>query len=261
MFGLGKNDKNAKREVSRADDERMQELADTGEDVLDVYDIDPDNTDRFTKVLIGSLEKAVSVQAGVITKYVERLQKKSTDPEKVQALIDGHFLKLTTGTGAGAGAASSVPGIGLVTGIAAIGAESLVFLEAAAWYILASAYLRGVDIHDKEERRALVLLVLTGSKGTALVDTLVGDFNAGKGLTSAATLSRFSAPQLTGVNKRLTRLFTKQVNKRLKWGWVSKLMPLGIGAVLGSTANRKLAKKVIRVAHDELGEIPATIDA
>lgn len=253
MFGVGskKREKNAPQP---ADD---QSLADSGAQVLDVYDIDPDNTDRFTKILLGSLERGVSVQSGVIRKYVDQLREKNKDrsPEELQKLIDGHFLKLTTGSGAGAGAASSIPGIGLITGVAAIGAESLVFLEAAAWYILASAYLRGVDIDDKEERRALVLLVLTGSKGTALVDTLVGDFGTGKGLTSAATLSRFSGPQLTGLNKRLSTMFTKQATKRLKWGWVSKLMPLGIGAVLGSMANRKLAKKVIELAHSELREL------
>ena len=56
-------------------------------------------------------------------------------------------------------------------------------------------------------------------------------------------------------NKRLSTMFTKQATKRLKWGWVSKLMPLGIGAVLGSMANRKLAKKVIELAHSELREL------
>ncbi len=29
----------------------------------------------------------------------------------------------------------------MVTGVAAVGAESVVFLESAAWYILSSAYL------------------------------------------------------------------------------------------------------------------------
>ena len=164
-------------------------------------------------------------------------------------------LNITSGTGAAAGASAAIPGVGLVTGAATIAGESVVFLEATAWYILASAYLHGDDIKSPERRRALVLLVLTGSKGSALVDTFVGDLNSVAGMRSAASLSRFSGPTLSGINGRLTKLFTKQITKRLEWAWISKLMPMGIGAVLGTTANRKLAKQVIEHASEQLSPL------
>ena len=229
----------------------------TAPEGLDVYDINPDNANTFTKALLAGLDKAVTVQTSVITKYVEGLRKRNpgSSPAQLQALVDKHFLNIVSGTGAAASAA--VPGVGMVTGVAAVGAESVVFLESAAWYILSSAYLRGDNINDAERRRALVLLVLTGSKGTAVVDTLVGDLGTVSGVTSAATLSRFSAPTLNGLNGRLTKLFTKQITKRLKWAWVSKLMPMGIGAVLGTSANRKLAKKVMEHAREQLSPLPA----
>ena len=129
------------------------------------------------------------------------------------------------------------------------------FLEAAAWYILASAHLRGDNIRDKERRRALVLVVLTGSQGSALVDTFVGDATSLSGVTSAATLSRFSGPTLSGLNGRLTKLFMKQATKKLKWAWVSKLLPMGVGAVLGTTANRKLGRQVINHAGTQLSPL------
>ncbi len=97
--------------------------------------------------------------------------------------------------------------------------------------------------------------MLTGSKGSALVDTFVGDLNSVAGMRSAASLSRFSGPTLSGINGRLTKLFTKQITKRLKWAWISKLMPMGIGAVLGTTANRKLAKQVIEHASEQLSPL------
>ena len=120
------------------------------------------------------------MQSSVIIKYVENLKKrnKNASVQELQELIDKHFLNITSGTGAAAGASAAIPGIGLVTGAATIAGESVVFLEAAAWYILASAYLRGDDIKSPERRRALVLIVLTGSKGSALVDTFVGDLNS-----------------------------------------------------------------------------------
>lgn len=210
------------------------------------------------RLLIGALDRAVSIQSGAIIAYVERLRRKNPDasPQELQTKIDKHFAYLATGSGAGAGAAAAVPGIGFFTGAAAIGAESLVFLDAATWYTMASAHLRGVDISEKERRKALILIVLLGAKGTAIVDTLVGDVSKGSGLSTVAAMARFSAPKLTEVNNRLMRTALKSVSKKFRRAWLGKIMPLGIGAVLGTLANRKLAKAVIANSRESLGPLP-----
>ncbi|TQE43764.1 hypothetical protein EJK80_05760 [Corynebacterium phoceense] len=137
----------------------------------------------------------------------------------------------------------------------------MVFLEAATWYILASAKLRGIAIEDKELRRALVLMVLSGSRGTAIVDTFFTEAADAPGaatatrpgsLASAAALTRFSAPTLQGLSGRLAKTFTKKVVGRFKWAWLSKLLPLGLGAVAGGIANRKLARRVMDNVHTQL---------
>ncbi|QPK79943.1 hypothetical protein G7Y31_04425 [Corynebacterium lizhenjunii] len=216
--------------------------------------------DRLSRVVLGTLDRAVGLQASTISKYVDGV--KSRNPQasmaERQKEIDGHFLLIVTGTGASAGGAAAVPGIGFVTGTAAIAGESVVFLEAATWYILASAKLRGIDISSKDLRRALVMMVLSGSRGTAIVDTFFsedGQAAALGSLTNARALTRFSAPTLQGLNGRLAKSFTKQVTKRFKWAWVGKLMPLGIGAVLGGVANRKLARVVMDNTHSQLDAV------
>ena len=216
-----------------------------------------DENNRISQSFMAALNKVISEQSSIIIGYVERLKKsnKNASPQELQELIDKHFLNIVSGTGAAAGASAAIPGIGLVSGAAAIGAESLLFLEAAAWYILASAHLRGDDIRDEERRRALVLVVLTGSQGSALVDTLLGDVTTLSGMKSAATLSRFSGPTLSGINGRLTKLFLKQAQKKLKWAWLSKLLPMGVGAVLGTTANRKLARQVMKHSDTQLSPL------
>lgn len=215
------------------------------------------DANRVSQGFMDVLNKVVSVQSSVIIGYVDKLKKrnKNASTAELQKLIDKHYLNIVSGTGAAAGASSAIPGIGLISGAAAIGAESLVFLEASAWYILASSHLRGDDIRDEERRRALVLMVLTGSQGSALVDTLIGDVGTLSGMTSAATLSRFSGPTLSGINGRLAKLFMKQATKKLKWAWVTKLLPMGVGAVLGTTANRKLARQVIDHASTQLSPL------
>jgi len=221
------------------------------------------NVGTAGRILINTLDRAVSIQSSAIVRYVDFLREKNPDagPAEIQEIIDKHFMRLSTGSGAGAGAAAAIPGIGFFTGAAAIGAESLVFLDAAAWYTMASAQLRGVDITEKERRKALILLALLGSKGTAIVDTLMLDLGSEKGLPSASTLARFSAPKLGEVNNRLMRTALKQVTKKFRRAWLGKIMPLGIGAILGTVANRKLAKNVITNSRESLGPVPASFTA
>ena len=74
--------------------------------------------------------------------------------------------------------------------------------------------------------------------------------------SDAALLTRFSAPKLSEMNERLVKTAMKSMNKRLRRAWLGKLMPLGIGAVLGSVANRKLADNVVESARNSLGSLP-----
>lgn len=212
------------------------------------------------RMLIAALDKAVQMQASVIENYVDWLRAKNPDasPSQIQEDMDKHFSLIATGSGGAAGAAAAFPGIGFITGAAAIGVESLVFLDTAAFYTMACAHLRGVDIRDPERRRTLILVVLLGSQGTAIVDAAIGDVAGTSSL--ASTVTRFGAPRLGEINNRLLRTAINRVGKRLRHAWIGKIMPLGIGAVLGTLANRKLAEKVVSNARESLGALPAKFD-
>ena len=95
------------------------------------------DANRVSQGFMDVLNKVVSVQSSVIIGYVDKLKKrnKNASTAELQKLIDKHYLNIVSGTGAAAGASSAIPGIGLISGAAAIGAESLVFLEASAWYL------------------------------------------------------------------------------------------------------------------------------
>ncbi|WP_080795550.1 hypothetical protein [Corynebacterium pacaense] len=199
--------------------------------------------------LVAALDRAVQIQSGVIEGYVRRLRRKHPEasPAELQNLIDKHFMRAVSGTGAGVGMAAAVPGIGFFTGALAIGAESAVFLDAVALYTAASAHLRGVDIGDPERRRALILVVLLGAAGTALVDPGARR----RGVPAVASISRFSTKRLVEVNGRLLRMALR----RFRFTWLGKIMPLGIGAVLGLMANRRLARRALRNTYESLGPL------
>lgn len=209
------------------------------------------------RAFIGAVDKAVQLQTSTIRGYVNWLRRQNPDasPAQIQALMDKHLKNTVTGTGAGVGATAAVPGIGLVTGAAAVAGESVLFLDLAAFYAVASAYLRGEDISDPERRRALVLSLLMGAKGLAIVDAMLGD-DAGK-IPGKSTIAKFSGPTLANTNNVLQRIAMRSLKKSLRRAWIGKLMPLGIGAIAGTTANRKLADGVIENVQAGLGAMPA----
>lgn len=209
------------------------------------------------RAFIGAVDKAVQLQTSTIRTYVDWLRRQNPDatPAEIQKLMDKHLKNTVTGTGAGVGAAAAVPGIGLFTGAAAVAGESVLFLDLAAFYAVASAYLRGEDISDPERRRALVLSLLMGTKGLAIVDAMLGD-DAGK-IPGKSTLAKFSGPTLANTNNVLERIAMRSMRKSSRRAWLGKLMPLGIGAVAGTTANRKLADGVIGNVQSGLSAMPA----
>lgn len=215
------------------------------------------NASRLGKMFIGALDRAVHLQSGMIRAYVDWLRRNNPDasPAEIQRIMDRHFLTAVGGTGAGVGGAAAVPGVGFITGTAAIAGESLLFVDIAAVYTVGSAYLRGVDISDAEHRRAIVLMVLLGTQGAAIVDTLVGP--EAQKLPTAKSLSRFSGPTLNQANSLMTRTLTKSIGRRMRRMWLGKIMPLGIGVVAGTMANRALAKKVSENVETNLGPAPA----
>lgn len=209
------------------------------------------------RAFINAVDKAVHLQTSSIRAYVDWLRRQNPDasPAEIQKTMDKHLKNTVTGTGAGVGATAAVPGIGLVTGAAAVAGESVLFLDLAAFYAVASAYLRGVDVDDPERRRAIVLTLLMGSKGIAIVDAILGD--DATTIPGKSTLAKFSGPTLTQTNNVLERMAMRSLNKQMRRAWLGKLMPLGIGAIAGTTANRKLADGVIENEHDALGAVPA----
>lgn len=208
------------------------------------------------RALVKGLDRAVRIQASTIEAYVDRLRRKNPNatPAEVQETLDKHFLRLVSGSGASAGGASAIPGVGLLTGAAALSAESLVFLDAAAFYSVASAHAHGVDIHDPERRRMIVMMCLLGASGTAVVDALLP---AGADRLSVPSVSRLSGSALGQINNRLLRTVLNRTTKKMAGAWLGKLMPLGIGAVVGLLANRKIAKRMIRHTREALAELKA----
>ena len=130
------------------------------------------------------------------------------------------------------------------------------FLEATALYVLAVAEVHGIPAEHRERRRALVLSVLVGEDSKHAVADLLGP-----GRTSGAWVSDGAAtlplPALSQLNTRLLRYFVKRYT--LKRGALAfgKMLPVGVGAVVGGVGNRLMSKKIVANAHAAFGAPPA----
>ncbi|GAS96675.1 membrane protein [Mycolicibacterium canariasense] len=209
------------------------------------------------KALSQLLERSTRLQAPAVTAYVRRLRDKKPDatPAEIVASLEKHYLAAVMASGAAVGSAAAFPGIGTLAAMSAVAGETVVFLEATAVFVLAVAEVHGIPADHRERRRALVLAVLVGDDGKHAVADLLGT-----GRTSGAWLSDGAAtlplPAVSQLNSRLLRFFVKKYT--LKRGAIAfgKLLPVGIGAVVGGVGNRLMGKKIVGNARKAFGNPP-----
>lgn len=205
------------------------------------------------KAVRSLLDNGTQLQAPAVAKYVDRFRRAHPDenPGRIVERLEKLYLTTVTGSGTAVGAAAAVPGVGTVSSIAAMSAETTFFLEASAVYTLAVAAVHGIAPEDDERRRALVLAVVLGDTGRDIVQQSVG-----RSAQNWGTLLAERIPGLESMNDSLMKRFVVQfITKRgaLMFG---KILPAGIGAAIGGFGNRTLGKKMIDNAHEAFGPAP-----
>ena len=216
---------------------------------------DADVSGPLAGVVTTALRRAVRSQAGAARAYVAGLREKHPDesPARLRERLDTRFLSLVTASGVAVGATGAVPGVGTVLAFGAIGAESLVFLEAAAFYTLAVAQVHGVDVRQGEQEELLVMTIMLGASGTAVLSHAVSTGGSGGGPLAARALR---LPGLKEVYRRMTSRFVRRFAVKRATLALGKLAPAGIGAAVGGWGNRKLGRSVVETAHTTFGTPP-----
>ena len=216
-----------------------------------------DDPGAAAKVLSQIIERGARVQAPAVKAYVTRLRDADpgATPADIVDKLDRHYRAAVMASGAAVGSAAAFPGIGTLVAMSAVAGETVVFLEATTVYVLAVAEVHGIPAEHRERRRALVLAVLVGEDGRRAVADLIGS-----GRTSGAWISDGAAtlplPALSQLNSRLLRYFVKRYTLKRGAMAFGKLLPVGVGAVVGGVGNRLMAKKIIANAHQAFRNPP-----
>ncbi|WP_019200330.1 hypothetical protein [Tsukamurella sp. 1534] len=206
-------------------------------------------------VLGNVIDRTSRLQAPAVAKYVAGLREDDPDatPAQIVEKLEKRYLLAVTGTGAAAGATAAVPGVGTIAAFGAVGAETVVFMEASALYALSVAEVYGIPIDEQELRKALVLTAVLGDAGLGALRATVGAKNA-----TLLNLKKnpTGIPGLGKLNKQLMNMFTKRFLLKKAPLVMGKLLPAGIGAFVGAGGNRVLGKGVIKNAREAFGPIP-----
>lgn len=211
-----------------------------------------------TRALAQVIERSSHLQGPAAEAYVDRLRRAhpAAAPAEIVAKLEKRFLAVVTGSGAAVGAAATFPGIGTVAALSAAAGETAVFLEATAVFVLALASVYGIPLDNRERRRALVLAVLVGENSKTAVADLIGGGRTSGGWVSESVAS-LPLPAVAKLNSRMFKYFVKRFAIKRSALIAGKLMPVGIGAVIGGIGNRMIAKKLVRNSHSAFGPAPA----
>lgn len=221
-------------------------------------DADPSLTER-------ALERVLAVQRPVVVAHLRsvRLRHPDATPAQLAVILERRYVAAVTTGGAAVGATAVVPGIGTGVTLALSGAETVGFLESTALFAQSLAELHGIHVDDPDRARALVLALMLGSDGVALLNQFGGQVR-GQGPTRSAYWGEVITQTLPKaavrpVVDRLKTMFLRHFTARAGASWVGKALPFGVGAVVGGVGNSVLARRVVGSARRAFGPPPPTL--
>lgn len=213
--------------------------------------------DSRAGVLGPILDKAVTIPSRDIHRRVDKLRKKHphASPADIVERLTKSYMRKVSRFGGGVGAVAAVPAVGTLAAMGLTGAQLTEFVYDSAAYVMAVADVHGVPADDVERRRTLLLASLLGEEGAQAVQTQLG---VGTLYWGRALLTKLPVGTVKAVNKRLQKQALKrgaQAGGRAVFG---RLMPFGIGAVIGYLGGRSMGNDVTKGVADAFGPAPAT---
>lgn len=213
-------------------------------------------------MMVRGLDRMLTVQRPVVLAHIRsiRRRKPQATPDEIIRTLERRYLAAVTAGGAAVGATAAVPAIGTGASLALSGVETAGFLEASALFAQSVTEVHGIVVDDPDRARALVMTMVLGSAGTELVQQLAGQATGGPARTKfwGETITK-SVPRaaMGPIADRIKQTFLKRFAVAQGTNVVGRLIPFGIGAVIGGGGNHLLGKQIIRTAREGFGPAPA----
>jgi hypothetical protein len=212
--------------------------------------------------LIRGIDRVLTVQRPVVLAHIRSIRHSNPDasPEQLIRILERRYLAAVTSGGALVGASAVVPGVGIAASLALSSVETAGFLEASALFAQSVTEVHGIAVDDPDRARALVMTMMLGSAGTDLVRQLAGQVT-GSGPTRTGFWGDLVTKSLPStamghVADQIKRSFMKRFVATQSTNVIGRVIPFGIGAVVGGTGNNILGRKVIKSSREAFGLPP-----
>ncbi|MBX3309745.1 MAG: hypothetical protein KF739_04835 [Cryobacterium sp.] len=211
---------------------------------------------------VKGFDRLLTTQRPVVLAHIRGIRKRHPDagPARVIQILERRYLAAVTTGGAGVGAAAVIPGVGTGVSLVLTGVETAGFLETSALFAQSVTEIHGIAVTDPDRARTIVMAMMLGSSGADLVRNLAAQAT-GKGIPQ----TRFwgdvigkNVPQafVGQIADTMQKAFLRRFTRNTTTGAVGRLLPFGIGAVVGGTANNMLGRKVVTSSRAAFGPIP-----
>ncbi|UFS59959.1 hypothetical protein [Subtercola endophyticus] len=220
-----------------------------------------DDTPVSPRVTRG-IDRVLSIHRPVVLAHIRGLRKRhpGSSPQQLITILERHYLTAVTSGGAAVGATSVIPAVGTGTSLALTGVETLGFLEASALFAQSITEVHGIAVENPDRARALVMTLMMGSGGVDLVQQLAKQVGGG-GVARTEFWGTIVARSLPAaavgpVADQVKKTFLKHLIAWTGSTAVGRLMPFGIGAVIGGAGNNILGRRVVKNARTAFGPAP-----
>jgi hypothetical protein len=207
------------------------------------------------RALRAAVERALRAQQPLVTAHIAKIRQKDpgATPAEVIESLGSRYQRVVAGIGAAGGGFAIIPAVGTAVSLATATGEAIAALDAAVLYTLAVAEVHRLPVDDVERRRALVLGIVMGEGGGALMAKVTG----GRDRWARSVTEALPMRALGPLNNQLTRWFVKRYVTRQVALAVGRALPFGAGVLIGGAGNVAAARAVIKAAEQAFGPAPA----
>jgi hypothetical protein len=223
---------------------------------------DRDSESQVPATALKAFDRLLTVQRPAVLANIRTLRRirPSATPEQLLKSLERQYLTAVTTGGAAVGASAVIPGIGVGVSLTLSGVETAAFLEASALYAQSVAEVHGISVTEPERARALVMALMLGEGGQRLVKQFTGQMGR-KGIAQQAfwgeTITSSLPKTLVGpLTDSLKRRFLTSFATRHGTTIIGRMVPFGVGAVIGGTGNHLLGRRVVHSAREAFPPAP-----
>lgn len=214
-----------------------------------------------------AISKLLSVQRPIVLAYVRSVRRRHphATPAQMADILADHYKNLVTGGGAATGATAVIPGLGTGAALGVAAIETGAFLEGSALYAQSIAELHNLPVEDPARANALIMGLMLGNDGKDMVKKVAAqaqgeDVPRRDAAWGAMITKQIPTQMVDMLTKQMRKAMFKRYARRSAGSLIGRILPFGIGAVVGAAVNRKMAGIVIENAQHAFGPAPAVFE-